>query len=252
MMQSLFSARMGLKAQQTRVDTIANNIANINTYGFKASDVRFKDALYRQMQRPVESEEDLNLKQGTGVLVSATARMFTEGTPVETGVPLDLRIEGDGFFTVQGPDGENYYTRNGAFAVSSESGQQFLVTSQGDYLLDTNGNRIEIPGNPQEISVNTEGAIYLDGTYVTTLNIADFENKQGLSAIGKGYFAETDASGGAVAATDATVHQGSLESSNVDLSLEMTRLIRAQRTFSLVSSALTTSDDMARLVANMR
>lgn len=251
-MQSLFAARMGLKAQQTRVDTIANNIANINTYGFKASDVRFKDALYTQMERPVESEVDLNLKRGSGVMVSATSRTFVEGTPIETGVPLDMRIEGDGFFTVQGNDGENYYTRSGAFAVSSEDGNQFLVTSQGDYVLDTNGNKIQLPGNPQEISVNPEGAIYLDGTYVATLNIADFANKQGLSSVGKGYFLQTEVSGEAQAATDATVHQGSLESSNVDLSLEMTRLIRAQRSFSLVSRALTTSDDMARQAANMR
>jgi flagellar basal-body rod protein FlgG len=252
MMQSFCAAKMGLKAQQIRIDTIANNVANVNTYGFKSSSVNFKDTLYTKMLNPVETEEDLNLNRGTGVMVSSTVRSFAEGTPIETGVALDMRIEGDGFFTISGQEGENYYTRSGAFAVSVEDDGNYLVNAQGDYVLDTNLNKIVLPGNSDDLSVNSAGEIYIDDTYVATLNIADFVNKDGLSAIGNGYYAETEASGQPVAAQDAIVHQGSLESSNVDLGLEMTRLIRAQRAFSLVSKALTTSDEMARQAANMR
>jgi flagellar basal-body rod protein FlgG len=251
MLQSLYSAKMGIMAQQTKVDVIANNIANINTYGFKGSGVSFKDALYSAMRRPVESEEDLNLQQGNGVMVAGIKRFFSEGAPVVTGVPLDFRIEGDGFFTIEGENGEQLYTRSGTFAVSTEGAERYLVDATGSYVLDTGLNRIELPADINEFTVNNDGDIYINETYSTTLNIVSFSNNEGLAAAKNGCFAATEASGEPQAAT-ASVYQGSLERSNVDLALEMTKLIRAQRAFTLVSRALTTADEMSATANNMR
>ncbi len=252
MMQSLFSAKMGIKAQQLRADTIANNIANINTTGFKSSRVSFKDALNTTMIRPVKSNEEPNLQQGNGVMVSAINKSFVQGTPVETGVPLDMRIEGDGFFTIDSGEGEQYYTRSGAFAVSNENNVHYLVNSRGDYVLDTGMNRIELPDSVSDVAVNSEGGVFGNDTLIAQLNIVSFANKNGLSSVGKGGYVETAASGGPFSSETAIVHQGSLESSNVDLSIEMTKLIRAQRALSLVSKALKTSDEMSAMTNNMR
>ena len=169
MLQSLYSAKMGIIAQQTKVDVIANNIANINTYGFKGSNVSFKDTLYTAMRRPVESEAELNLRQGNGVMVAGIKRFFSEGAPIVTGVPLDFRIEGDGFFTVEGDNGEQLYTRSGTFAVSTEGTERYLVDSRGSYVLDTGLNRIELPADINEFTVNSAGEIYIDEVYSTTL-----------------------------------------------------------------------------------
>lgn len=243
---------MGIMAQQTKVDVIANNIANINTYGFKGSSVSFKDALYSAMRRPVESEEELNLQQGNGVMVAGIKRFFSEGAPIVTGVPLDFRIEGDGFFTVSGENEEQLYTRCGTFAVSSEGTERYLVDATGHYVLDENLNRIELPADINDLAVNSAGEIYINETYATTLNIVSFTNNEGLEAVKNGCFAATEASGEPQAAAAASVYQGSLERSNVDMGLEMTRLIRAQRAFSLVSRALTTADEMSAIANNMR
>lgn len=252
MLQSLYSAKMGIIAQQSKVDTIANNIANVNTFGFKSGSVAFKDALYTAMSRPVESEEELNLQQGNGVLIAATKRSFAQGAPVITGVPLDMRIEGNGFFTVSTEDGGQNYTRSGAFAVSREGDAQYLVNAQGDYVLGTDLNRIELPDNINDLSVAGGGEIYVNDTVIATMNIAAFANNEGLLAVKNGCYAQTEASGEAMSALNTFVHQGSLEGSNVDLGLEMTKLIRAQRAFSLVSKALTTADDMSATASNMR
>ncbi|MCK5129294.1 MAG: flagellar hook-basal body protein [Clostridiales bacterium] len=252
MMQSIYSAKMGLIAQQQRTDTIANNIANISTTGFKSSRVSFKDALYATMKSPVEGAESKNLQRGHGVLLSATSRSFAQGFPVETGVPLDMRIEGDGFFVLSGDNDGLNYTRNGSFAVSVEGDTQYLVNAQGYYVMDTALNKIELPNDIEDISVNVAGEIYVNDISVATLNIAAFTNNAGLEATKNSFFVETEASGEPIAAESATVYQGSLEGSNVDIALEMTKLIRAQRAFTLVSKALTTSDEMSALANRMR
>lgn len=251
MMQSLYSARLGILAQQSKVDTIANNIANVNTNAYKSTNVSFKDAMYSTLQRPVESEADLNLQQGNGVLLSGITRSFAPGMPIITGADLDFRIEGDGFFTVSNPSGDQFYTRSGAFAVSDEGTEQYLVNASGDYVLDTNLNRISLPETINDFKVNSAGEIFVNEVYFSTLNVVTFANKEGLETVGNSKFAETEASGAPEAST-AEIYQGSLEGSNVDLSLEMTKLIRAQRAFSLVSRALTTADEMSAVANNMR
>lgn len=252
MMQSIYTARLGIAAQQRRVDTIANNLANINTYGFRSSRVDFKDALYSAMVNP-EGTQNVNLQQGTGVLVAGMSHSFTEGTAVMTGLTLDFCLEGDGFFTVQNAAGELQYTRSGYFAVSREDGGNYLVTAQGYYVLDTNGNKIKLPENSKDLTVNTKGELSIGkGAPFAAFNIAAFANNEGLMETGSNYFVPTAASGAAQKAQDVTVKQGCLEGSNVDMTLEMTRLVRAQRALSLAGRALTTADQMDEQANNLR
>jgi len=250
MIQSFSTARLGLSSQQKRVDTIAHNLANLNTYGYKASSVRFKDALYTTMQRPVQPQAGVDLQLGTGVLVSSIARSYIQGTPLDTGDSLDLCLSGDGFFTVQN-GGQVQYTRDGCFAISNENDGQYLVTAQGYYVLDNQMQRIRIPEGG-ELSVSAQGALSIgEGAPFATLNIAAFANNDGLESVGGNCFAETVASG-QPAASQAEVRQGFLEGSNVDLAQEMTRLIRAQRCYSLAGRAVTALDDMQAVANNLR
>jgi flagellar basal body rod protein FlgG len=205
------------------------------------------------MKRPKGLEQDrYNLQQGNGVVVSTVSRSFTPGVPYNTGLPLDMRIEGDAFFTVSSPDSLPNYTRNGCFAVSNENGSNYLVNTQGRYVLDVNGNRIQLPSDINDITVNNGGEISANGAYIATLNIVSFPNNDGLEATQGTCFKATDASGVPVKATGVSVYQGQLEGSNVDLGLEMTKLIRAQRALTLASRAIRTSDDMTAIANNMR
>ena len=250
-MQSIYTAKHGLQAQQQRMDTIASNIANVSTTGYKAQSTGFKDALYTHMINPADTASTANLQQGSGVLAATAYRDFSAGTPVETGEALDLYIEGNGFFTVQDGAGDVLYTRSGAFAVSSETDGRYLTTTNGYYVLDSDGNRIALPKDADTISVAQDGILdFGDGT-AAKLGLVTFVNKDGLSLIGKGCYAATEASGGA-SESSATVRQGYLESSNVDVSLELTRLIRTQRAYSLAGKVLATWDEMASDTNNIR
>ncbi len=249
-MQSLSTAKLGLLAQQKRVDTIANNIANINTNGYKASNVHFKDAFYTAMQNPVGG--NMNLQQGTGVIISSISRSYAQGTPVDTGEPLDMCITGDGFFSVLN-NGQAQYTRDGCFAVASEPDGMYLVTRQGYYVLDDQLQKIKLPDTAGKLSVNESGQLSVGtGVPFARLNIASFANNDGLEATGNNCFVETAVSGRPGKAQDAKVKQGFLESSNVDLALEMSRLIRAQRSYSLASRAVTTADEMQSVANTIR
>jgi flagellar basal-body rod protein FlgG len=252
MMQSVYTARLGISAQQKRVDAIANNIANMNTYGFRSSRVQFKDALYTAMVNP-EGTQSNNLQQGNGVLVSSISHSFEEGTPVATEQTLDFCLEGDGFFTVADGQGTLQYTRSGYFGVSKETGGNYLVSAEGYYVLDTKGSKIKLPDDIEDLKVNAAGQLSIgDAEPFTAFGIASFANNEGLSETGGNYFVPTLASGAAKASQSTTVKQGYLESSNVDFAQEMTRLIRAQRAFSLASKALTTADEMDSTANNMR
>ena len=250
-MQSIYTAKLGLKAQQQRLDIIASNMANVSTTGYKGQRTGFKDALYTQMIDPSDTESTANLRQGSGVLVASTYRDFTVGTPVQTGGALDFYLDEDGFFTVQNSAGDILYTRSGAFAVSSEDDGEYLVTGDGYYVLDDNGDPITLPDDTNSISVTPDGILDLGGGNTATLGIATFVNKDGLSQTGKSCYAPTDASGEAVDST-AEVKQGYLESSNVDVSLELTNMIRTQRAYSLAGKVLTTWDMMASETNNIR
>ena len=253
MMQGMFTAKSAVIAQQRRLDTIANNLANINTTGFKASRADFKDTLYTTMHRPAEPQ-NASLILGSGVLVSATVRSFLAGTPIQTGIGLDFCLTQDGFFTVMNGQSEKLYTRDGSFAVSNEDGGRFLVTADGFYVLDKSGSRITLPeGDISNLKLDTAGSLSIGSEEpFATLGIAAFKNNGGLMAAGRNCFIETEASGSAELLEEPNVQQGFLESSNVDLSEEITKLIRSQRAFSFAATALTTADEMHAMANNMR
>lgn len=261
MNQSIISAARAIIAQQQRVDTIAGNIANINTNGYKNMRIDFKDALYQTMLDPAGGNG--NLQKGHGVMLSATSRSFKPGSMVETQRALDFCLDGESFFAVKNPQGETLYTRDGSFAASSNGDGSYLVNGQGYFVLDDKGQKIKVIGNVSDISVGDDGTISFmpiakegdpapPAPSTVKLGIFNFKNPQGLNALGGNLYEKTEASGEPQAEKDPFVAQGYLESSNVDLTVEMTRLIRAQRAFSLASKALTTADGMDGMVNQMR
>lgn len=257
MIQSRYTARSGLNTLQQRLDTIANNLANVGTTGFKGARADFKTLMFQELQRPVQPQADDNLNRGVGASLGATTRSFAAGTPISTGYGLDFLLQGDGFFTVQDSDGELSYTRDGSFALSTEGNATYLVTSDGSYVMGKNNQRINVQGaNISDIQTAADGRVFVvktdntvtpptqTFTQVGQLDIKKFMNRKGLEAVGANKFRPTDNSGAAQDDADTHVVQGYQEGSNVDMAQEMTRLIRTQRVFSLVSSALTTADEM--------
>ncbi len=260
MIQSRYTAKSGLIAMQQRLDTIGNNIANIDTVGFKNSRADFKSLVYSTLERPVQPQDDLNLNRGTGAMLGATTKSFLPGVAVTTNYPLDCMIEGDGFFTIQDSGGNKFYTRAGDFSISVEGQNTYLVTSDGYYLENKNGQKIDTQGVPaSDITIKGDGRIFIKKTYtdparippswsedieIGQIGLKKFMNRQGLEAVGSNKFIETEASGAPTDDTDSTIMQGYQEGSNTDLATEMTRLIRTQRAFSLISRALTTADEM--------
>jgi flagellar basal-body rod protein FlgG len=200
---------------------------------------------------PSNTASTANLKQGSGVLLSSTGRDYTAGTPVNTGEPLDLYIDGDGFFTVKTSDGSTMYTRGGSFKLSNEADGKYITMADGSYLLDSAGNRIKFPGDPGDVSVSSAAELMANGTVFAKLQLVTFTNKDGLALTGDGCYTATAASGQAKA-SGAGIKQGYIESSNVDISTEFTQLIRAQRTFSLAGRALNAWNDMESTTNNLR
>lgn len=252
-MQSLYTAASGLSGQQKRLDTLAANVANASTTGYKSTRVDFKDALYSTMKSPVlENSADNNLLVGSGVILDATTIDFAQGANMETGMPLDFAIEGDGFFQVQTGAGELVYTRVGSFKTATIDGQNYLVTGQGHFVLDKNGGRVTVPSEDGAFSVSENGIISTVDGEIGTIGLYRFSNAEGLAPAGETCYSETPASGQPEPDDDSAIIQGALENSNVNLAQELTLLIRSQRAYSLASRALTTSDDMLGLANNMR
>ena len=251
-MQALYTAASGLSAQQLRLGAIASNLANANTPGFKATRNDFKDTLYKNLVDPeLPATPDANLACGTGVRLDATNIDMEQGAIVDTGFPLDFAIEGDGFFRVQDENGRILYTRCGSFTTTNNGEGNYLVTPEGHYVLDADGNRMGMPDDVTTVTVTPDGAISADGVAYGTLGLVSFQNADGLAPAGGTCFEETVSSGPAVAEAGSKIIQGSLERSNVDMSQELTLLIRSQRAYSLASRAVTTTDDMMGLANNL-
>ncbi len=259
MMGALWTAASGMKAQQTNLDIISNNLANANTYGFKKMRAEFKDLMYRTARAagtPLQSGTQLpvGIQFGMGVHNSATARAFGQGEFQLTENPLDLVIEGDGFFQVQRPDGTVAFSRDGTFK-SDGNGQ--LVTSEGLLILP----QITVPQGASNFSVTPEGVVTATvGNNIQTLGqiqIARFVNPAGLMAAGRNLFVQTTASGEPVLlnpGTDGigTLAQGYIEMSNVKVVEEMVNLILAQRAYEANSKSVQTSDEMLGMANNLR
>ncbi|MCL2873413.1 MAG: flagellar basal-body rod protein FlgG [Defluviitaleaceae bacterium] len=272
MMRSLWTSASGMTSQQLNVDTIANNLANVNTTGFKRERLEFQSLLYETMRRadldaanPVS--RPVNLQVGHGVRPIAVSRSFTPGNLMLTENPLDFALQGPGFLQVAMPDGEVGFTRDGSFKMSvNEDGSFSLVTSAGLMLLSTEGGAITIPSmvRVNDIFVNDSGDLGIlnaDGTITdlgVTIGIVQFTNDQGLLAIGSNLFAESPASGPPINEWDGeiirrtTLLQGSLEMSNVQVAQEMVDLIVAQRAYELNSRVIQASDDMLSQANNLR
>ena len=261
MYSAVMVAATGLTNQQRRLDTIADNLANVNTAGFKASRLDFKDALYTANSLGlVATPAPLgNTQRGHGVMVSMIGRIFSDGSISQTGIELDFALEGEAFFQLQSSSGETLFTRGGNFYITEDAmGRTFLVDSSGSFIHDAAGQRIEIPQGTMSITCDEAGVLTFtgaDGSEVlgqTGLGLFTFVNLKGLESAGNGYYRQGVAAGEKLAAQSFKVRQGALESSNVNLTEEMTRMIRAQRAFSLASRALTTADDMEGIANNLR
>lgn len=258
--RSLQTAALGMTAQQTKVDNIANNLANASTTGFKRSRAVFQDLLYQNVQASGEGEtgtgEPAELQMGHGSTAVATARNFSQGGFAETGNSLDLALNGDGFFQVRRPDGSIAFTRDGTFTLSSEGN---IVTQTG---LEVEPS-INVPPDAVEIAVNQEGVVSarLQGESemieLGQLELARFSNTAGLRAVGGNLYEQTEASGepflGAPGRNGmGTVRQGFLEKGNVEVVKEMTSLIEAQRTYELNSKMVKASDNMMQTANNVK
>lgn len=261
-MRSLWTAASGMVSQQMNVDTISNNLANVNTVGYKKSRMEFKSLLYETMAKAgVDGNgagRPVNLQIGHGVRAISTAKTYTMGNIEMTDNPLDLAIDGEGFFAVLGANDEYLYTRDGAFKISMLDGEAMLVTSDGYPILSTDEEPIYIPPevNISSLIIGEDGNFsYVDGEGTTIdlgiqLLVVQFPNRAGLENIGHNFVKQTSASGEAMYEIDDEVNtrskliQGSLESSNVQVVEEMVKLIIAQRAYETNSKAIQTSDDM--------
>jgi len=256
MFEAMMTAATGLQNQQRRIDTIANNVANVNTTAFKSARLDFKDALYTAGIIPaLPRTPEGNQQKGHGVLVTGIAKDFSGGHLQTTERQLDVAIDGEGFFELGDNNGNIFYTRNGSFHLSVEEDGNYLVNAEGLYVHDSDGMRILIPFGTDSINVDTAGTIRFtsDGEEtIATLGVFTFRNITGLLSAGNGNYTESPSSGERLPADGATLRQGTLEGSNVNLAEEMTRLIRTQRAFQLASRALTTADEMEGIANNMK
>ena len=253
MIRSLWIARTGLDAQQTQLDVISNNLANVSTNGFKRGRAVFEDLLYQTLRQPgaqssQQTQIPSGLQLGTGVRPVSTARIFTQGNIQKTDNSLDVAVQGNGFFQVLLPDGTTGYTRDGSFQKDNQ-GQ--IVTADG-YPVQPN---ITIPANALTVSIGTDGTVSItqSGTAATTqigsIQLATFINPGGLQSIGQNLFLETASSGAPPPNTPGTngagiVNQGYVETSNVNVAEELVTMIQTQRAYELNSKVVSTSDAM--------
>ncbi|WP_104748693.1 flagellar basal-body rod protein FlgG [Helicobacter cetorum] len=261
MMRSLSSATSGMLAQQTHIDTTSNNIANVNTTGFKKSRADFNDLFYQAMQYAGTNTSNTTLSPngmevGLGVRPSAITKMFSQGSPKETENNLDIAITGKGFFQIQMPDGTIAYTRSGNFKLDDQGN---IVTSEGYLLIP----QITLPQDTTQVNIGVDGTVSVtqglqtNSAVIGQITLANFINPAGLHSMGDNLYAVTNASGDAiVGAPDSQglgrLRQGFLELSNVRLVEEMTDLITAQRAYEANSKSIQTADAMLQTVNSLK
>src|ERR1700754_3888114 len=253
-MQALHTAATGMAAQELSVQVISNNIANINTTGYKKQTAAFADLIYEHIRRVGAQSSDqgtilpVGIDIGGGVKTVGTPRSMTQGTLSQTGNDLDLAITGEGFFKVQMPDGTFQYTRDGTFQLDN---QGRIVTAQGNPVQPT----ITLPQNSSGLTVNAQGQVSVTVPGSTTsqiigqLQVTRFINKAGLQPVGNNQFTDTPSSGApqdgvANAEGYGSITQGSLEQANVDVVSEMSNLITAQRAYEMNSKVISAADQM--------
>ncbi|KAA3650071.1 MAG: flagellar basal-body rod protein FlgG [Proteobacteria bacterium] len=253
MIRSLWIARTGLDAQQTQLDVISNNLANVSTTGFKRSRAVFEDLLYQTLRQPgaqstQQTQISSGLQIGTGVRPVATERIHTQGNLQQTGNGLDVAIQGEGFFQIQLPDGTTAYTRDGSFQLDNQ-GQ--IVTASGYPLSPA----IILPADTLSMTIGKDGTVSVQQsgqvapTQVGTIQLATFVNSGGLQSAGENLFLETASSGTPTPNTPGSngagvLNQNYVETSNVNVAEELVQMITTQRAYELNSRAIQTSDQM--------
>ncbi|HYC42156.1 MAG TPA: flagellar basal-body rod protein FlgG [Noviherbaspirillum sp.] len=260
MIRSLWISKTGLDAQQTQMDVISNNLANVNTAGFKRSRAVFEDLLYQTMRQPgaqssQQTQLPTGLQIGTGVRPVAAERVFTQGNLQQTANDKDIAIQGAGFFQVLMPDGSTAYTRDGSFSMDA-NGQ--LVTANGFVIQPA----ITIPANAITFTVGRDGTVSVtqpgqsSPTQIGAIQLATFVNPAGLEARGENLYVETAASGTASTNTPGTngaglIAQGYVETSNVNVVEELVSMIQTQRAYEINSKAIQTSDQMLQRLSQI-
>lgn len=270
MVRSLWTAATGMIAQQTNIDTIANNLSNVNTQGYKTQVNEFKTLLYQTLQSKTTSangaEKPISAQVGLGVRNSAITSIFRPGTPIASDSDTDFMIEGKGFFALRGADGNTYYTRNGNFQFALGNNGYMLANMDGLPVLNSNGQPIILSNNYilSNLSVDKDGRIcYPDEENNAqpigiTIGVFQFNNPSGLDRLEDTMYAVSDASGQPI--NEATnngvekskIHQNYLEGSNVQVVDEMVSMIVAQRAYEMNSKAITTSDEMLQQANNLK
>jgi flagellar basal-body rod protein FlgG len=259
MLLSLYSGATGMQAQQLNLNTISNNLANVNTTGFKRSKIEFQDLIY-QKPRAVGTEAGggetvpTGVEMGNGSRVAATAKIFTQGQVTQTGEKFDVAIQGDGFFEVQRPDGTTGYTRDGALKVSANGK---ITTSDGLPLL---SNFQAIPAGATDVSISSTGDVTVvspSGNQSFRVQLVRFNNPSGLRSLGGNLYEESPASGAPTQGNPGedgfgTLNQGYLEGSNVNVVEEMVNMITAQRAYEINSKSIQTSDEMLQRIAQLK
>lgn len=261
MMRSLWTAASGMNTQTQNINVIANNLANVNTTGFKKSRPDFQDLMYQTVQNPGSPSTNAaqipnGIQFGMGSRLASVSKQFMPGDFSNTGGQLDLAIEGDGFFQIQLPDGSTAYSRAGALKMDS-TGK--VVTPEGYPLMP----QLLIPTGSTKVTIGTDGTVSAvqsgqsTASVVGNIELATFTNPAGLSSMGRNFYQQTDASGNATTGTPGqngvgTVSQGFLEMSNVNVAEEMVNMIIGQRAYEANSKAITTSDEMLQLANNLK
>lgn len=243
MLEGLYSAAAGMVAQQRRMDALSNDVANVNTNGYKNLRTGFKDLVYQRAGRGA----DAGVMTGAGAAAVNVGRGFGQGPLRETGQPLDLAIQGQGFFAVRQADGTAALTRDGSFRV--DAGGR-VVTSAGATLVPN----LTLPAgtDPSQVKIGPDGDVSIGRRLIGQINVVTVRSPDGLRAIGDNLFALTQASGPATPANAGQLVQGSLEGSNVDLGSAMVDLMDAQRGFEMASKAIQMQDQMAEIANGVK
>ncbi|AXT47027.1 MULTISPECIES: flagellar basal-body rod protein FlgG [Chromobacterium] len=260
MMRALYIAKTGMDSSQFQLDVVSNNLANVNTVGFKRSRGIFEDLYYQTLRQPGAQLANGNttptgLQVGTGSAAVATARIHSQGNMTQTGQPLDMAIAGEGFFRIQLPDGTTAYTRNGEFKRNSNGD----VVNPDGYPLNPN---INIPGTANQITVSTAGVVqyFLPNNPAAqtagTIQLTTFINPQGLESVGNNLYLQSASSGDPQDGdpqtdTRGAVRSGFVEASNVNVTEELVNMITAQRAFEMNSRAITTADQMLQKLSQL-
>ncbi len=261
MLRSLWTAASGMQAQALNIDVIANNLANVNSSGFKKSRADFQDLLYETLRSAGVASSSgtqvpVGIQVGHGTRAAAVQKIFTQGDYQFTKNELDMAIEGEGFFEIIQPDGESAYTRSGSFKID---GDGRIVTSDG-FPLEP---ELTIPADSMAVSIGTDGTISIlqagetQPSEIGTIQLSRFVNNAGLSSIGRSLFLPTASSGDAITGTAGeeefgTISQGYLEMSNVSVVDEMVSMIAAQRAYEVNSKSIQAADEMLQMANNLR